>query len=1117
MSRKPRYALLLVLFLFVATFGRPARAEGHVISAGMQPEVEAFVRQLAPLPCGLKVADVSIQQNQIVMGFSSGDGRRAAFSLVHPSGTQNALYTGTVLALHETTGLSSCPALRTHLVAAVPELEKRFVWKRLDPPPRKPENEAQVRPQLADVPPPALMSSTDDERRLLPDVPRTKITVVFWLIWWVALLAGLVSFWRTQNTTDRLCMAASFLLATLARLVLVTPRMTTIHSDSFFPALAPDARFGPGGQVLEAIFYTLGSAGSSTLFTGYVVFGALASVLVFATGRALKFSTLVSFGAALIIALLPLHVILSASDAEHVLIATLVASLMWAISRNATAPAAHWSNALVFSAPVLMLAIRFDSLSILPGFVVLQFTTTPLRPLQRRRWLLLFAGWVLGAALYFGPYAASMEGQIGAIKLGAFLNAALFLPMPQEGYTAAPLWTPLAVIVLFYIGLFAGLRTRSRLILALVLIHLIWLAPSIFNYYPNNPMRSRYFLHVTFVHAIVAAWGLAWLHGLASRRIPYPRIIGILLVMLLALAVIVGERERYKIRQAFEAEYVFLRQHLPLIPRNCVLMRVPDEHPYCEDLLVVDESLIRLDRPDIHWIAPDSYHPDLECVVYFKRAACSYSAQACGGIGRASGHFQASFSRWRDACEAVERTFTLEPLAELQTRVVTQYANPPDAEIEIGLYRVANPVRDAAYDRAIESEKTLAAQADLLSDSSAARPRNLIPTWLLLGLGALCVLALSILAQRRGLTRPANMLVTLSAIAFALAVLELLISSFSRDAGQEGLRVDQAIRTLYPQLADSCYATNPRGYFLPYRFTALPELTAYCTFSAFEARKACDTERDAAGDERRILAIGDSFTEAVGVHYADTWPQKLGEFLSGADDGKSVRPINCGKASTNIDELRERLNVALVRHRPQVVIYALVLNDIFTAHEAELLTARINQPIMQAEGRRLGLASDPLVKKLAETSRVVRLFMERYERGLITDATTELYHEVYRSPETPEFKHLIQQISRMQSAASDVDAEFLVVLWPLFYKLHDYPFSDAHSLIRSECARHGVAALDLLDVFAGQDETAYHVYPGDDHPNEVAQRLAAERIADELARRGWVATGKEGTKPASVP
>ncbi len=71
-----------------------------------------------------------------------------------------------------------------------------------------------------------------------------------------------------------------------------------------------------------------------------------------------------------------------------------------------------------------------------------------------------------------------------------------------------------------------------------------------------------------------------------------------------------------------------------------------------------------------------------------------------------------------------------------------------------------------------------------------------------------------------------------------------------------------------------------------------------------------------------------------------------------------------------------------------------------------------------------------------------------------------------------------------------------VVIFPFFHKLNgDYPFQAIHNTVAAFCQREAIPVLDLRDHYADFDGPELWVHPMDQHPNEMAHKIAARAIA----------------------
>ena len=76
----------------------------------------------------------------------------------------------------------------------------------------------------------------------------------------------------------------------------------------------------------------------------------------------------------------------------------------------------------------------------------------------------------------------------------------------------------------------------------------------------------------------------------------------------------------------------------------------------------------------------------------------------------------------------------------------------------------------------------------------------------------------------------------------------------------------------------------------------------------------------------------------------------------------------------------------------------------------------------------------------------------------------------------------------------------LAVIFPLLEGLDgEYPLEQEEAEVRSAFSGAGIEVVDLLEDYRGRKASDLWAHITDPHPNEIAQRIAAERIAQALA------------------
>ena len=305
---------------------------------------------------------------------------------------------------------------------------------------------------------------------------------------------------------------------------------------------------------------------------------------------------------------------------------------------------------------------------------------------------------------------------------------------------------------------------------------------------------------------------------------------------------------------------------------------------------------------------------------------------------------------------------------------------------------------------------------------------------------------------------------------------------------------------------DDCYPTNPRGYFKEAFFDPSREMVMYCAGGQDEIMRSCERETaKQAPHDWRILALGDSFTAGIGVKAQDTWPNRLTGMLNQMPERKqAARAVNCGIPAANLDTVIKRYRKYGERHRSQVVVYAIVLNDFLAAAGSRFFTAsQISFQWQSGFGYVEHVFQHPSFGFLVRNLALVHFAVERLQRKRLASATERFYRDLYADPPSKKLSELLDRTAGLAATVEGDGAHFMAAIFPLFYELDDYPLRAAHVLLKRELTARGIEVLDLLDTYAGMEAAELQVHPTDYHPNDVAQLLAAQAIAERLTKLGW--------------
>ena len=307
------------------------------------------------------------------------------------------------------------------------------------------------------------------------------------------------------------------------------------------------------------------------------------------------------------------------------------------------------------------------------------------------------------------------------------------------------------------------------------------------------------------------------------------------------------------------------------------------------------------------------------------------------------------------------------------------------------------------------------------------------------------------------------------------------------------------------------YPSNPRGYFdldlrdpatrdryhrlAPLRYDLVAQRTPFAVASHYNRLRFRDVEpTPKPKGVRRVVVVGDSFTEGQGVKEPDTLARRLEGLLNAKAPGAwEVR--NCGRRGADFPALFDGFQDALTLE-PDVVVYAMVLNDAARTPEFEARQTYVNDWILD-RGQRADEPPPPRPRWYE--SRLLALVRARLANARIGRETTRWSLEMYGAPNQAGWAQTQALIREMERRTLARGGRFVLALWPLLVGTDGhYPFAAAHDEVRRFCLTAGIEEIDLLATLRVRPPRELWVHPIDMHPNEIAQGLAAEALGPVL-------------------
>ena len=297
-----------------------------------------------------------------------------------------------------------------------------------------------------------------------------------------------------------------------------------------------------------------------------------------------------------------------------------------------------------------------------------------------------------------------------------------------------------------------------------------------------------------------------------------------------------------------------------------------------------------------------------------------------------------------------------------------------------------------------------------------------------------------------------NLVFTAFGLIFALVVVELLF------------------RALYSTAKPSTsWSDRPQAYFMP-------------KGSHFLQDKGYTIENPSKAF--RVVVMGDSFSFGPNMQLDDIYSERLERWLNLEDAATEV--INISRSGLATHNQKVLLNEAL-RYRPDLIIFQITLND---AEDKSLSPAErdvlFSWPLLKLPIFSYWKSAHYVLQRL-HNSRTHKLYIDYFE-GLFNNQRL--------------YKQFSDSLLQIKNVCEQNQISFVAVVFPLFdFPLNrKYPFRPVHKKIHQALEHADINYLDLLSAYHNIPFERLQVIPGEDsHPNEIAHRIAAERLLAWLA------------------
>ena len=264
------------------------------------------------------------------------------------------------------------------------------------------------------------------------------------------------------------------------------------------------------------------------------------------------------------------------------------------------------------------------------------------------------------------------------------------------------------------------------------------------------------------------------------------------------------------------------------------------------------------------------------------------------------------------------------------------------------------------------------------------------------------------------------------------------------------------------------------------RFDSELDVRGYCAKTDYEVTYRFDQHGarwlDAvprAPEGRVVVVLGDSFTYGSGLRYEDSWVRQLEQRLTAVGDTTTLLDFaESGADSSRCLEIYQGLRSSIAHDD---VLYGLHLNDLVSFGTSEIIRNEM-----------LGTPFD-------RYSRLVEFVLHR----LNTSIARRLKLAHYTSLEVFErsrYQRNFPAIQELRRVAAESGARFRIALLPVLIDLKAEGFRPIYQELSRRLVAEGIEVLDITGSVRGRQESDLWILPVDQHPNEIASALFAERL-----------------------
>jgi len=252
-------------------------------------------------------------------------------------------------------------------------------------------------------------------------------------------------------------------------------------------------------------------------------------------------------------------------------------------------------------------------------------------------------------------------------------------------------------------------------------------------------------------------------------------------------------------------------------------------------------------------------------------------------------------------------------------------------------------------------------------------------------------------------------------------------------------------------------------------------------------------------DRFRVVCLGDSFTLGYGVDDPATYPAQLERFNPG------VQAVNMGQGAYSVGQCYLWFQRDGGRLEADALVAMFILDDIWRMTQGRMANGAA-MPRFELAAGRLHVGGQPLPEKIAAGEPLDDgggLLGFLFERSALFRTVGLAVRPVRAAHDTPDYEQQLRVatviIGELYRDASEKNVPMVLVLMPELIELQDPARREQYQRVAGgilEIARAGgIPAFDLFpDLLAAENAAELFIDDAWHHPNELGQRLIAERV-----------------------